>query len=146
MAVSKNSKNVHKHNDSIALMVLVIILFIVFFIIYFTSGIRNQPTQRSFAADVVPHEATLLGMYLCLPHTDTKGPQTEECAAGIRTDDGAYYAIDFQAISKGIPPLSNGAQIQISGLLTPIEMLSTNYWKRYPIQGILTASDSLIFL
>ncbi len=140
-----SSKSVQKHNDSIALMILVIILFVIFFVVYFTSGVRHRPTERSFAADVTSHRATLLGMFTCLPHITSDGPHTEECAYGIKTDDGAYYALDFGALST-VPSLSAGNQIQVSGLLTPVEMLSSNHWQRYPIQGILSATDPLIFL
>jgi hypothetical protein len=36
---------------------------------------------------------TLDGTILCLPHKNTSGPQTEECAYGFKDDNGIYYSL-----------------------------------------------------
>lgn len=36
---------------------------------------------------------TLEGTAVCLPHKNSDGPQTLECAVGIKTKDGAYYGV-----------------------------------------------------
>lgn len=36
---------------------------------------------------------TLNGTILCLPHKDTSGPQTEECAYGFKDDNNIYYSL-----------------------------------------------------
>lgn len=33
------------------------------------------------------------GELVCLPHKDTDGPQTLECAYGFKAEDGKYYAL-----------------------------------------------------
>lgn len=38
-------------------------------------------------------EKTVEGEIVCLPHKDTDGPQTLECAYGVKLDDGTYYAV-----------------------------------------------------
>ena len=38
-------------------------------------------------------EVTITGEVICLPHKDTSGPQTAECAIGIRDDSGVNYAL-----------------------------------------------------
>lgn len=98
---------------------------------------RIEPIQ-----DYAPVSATLTGIYLCLPHTDTTGPQTEECAIGIKTDDGIYYALNFTLSSQTIPEFKSGDRITASGVITPIERLSTNQWQKYPVSGIFSVTDS----
>ena len=45
------------------------------------------------AIDPTPQDATLSGTYGCLPHANPNGPQTEECAFGIKTDDGVEVLV-----------------------------------------------------
>jgi hypothetical protein len=90
-----------------------------------------------------PYRGTLSGEYVCLPHTDTTGPQTKECALGIKTEVGEYYAVDFSAMSQTNPGLETGDFFKANGLITPIERLSTDHWKKYPIEGIFSVTDSV---
>lgn len=118
------------------------------------SGVFNQGTSSQYQSIGVititslhiadtPKRTSLTGEYLCLPHTDTTGPQTEECAAGLKTDDGAYYAIDFGLMSQTIPSLKSGDRISAEGVLTPIEQLSSDHWQKYPIKGIFSITNSV---
>lgn len=36
---------------------------------------------------------TFEGKVVCLPHRNTSGPHTLECAIGLQTDDGSYYQL-----------------------------------------------------
>lgn len=92
---------------------------------------------------VVPYRATLSGEYLCLPHTEVSGVNTKECALGLKTEAGEYYAIDFNLMSQEHIVLNTGDQITATGLVTPVEMLSSDYWKIYPIEGIFSVTDSV---
>lgn len=91
-----------------------------------------------------PYQATLSGTYLCLPHVDTSGPQTMECAFGLQTDDGIYYAIDFNLMSQTPPQISTGQRITANGVVTPVERLSTDHWRKYPIKAIFSVTNSVI--
>lgn len=86
----------------------------------------------------VPYAASFKGEYVCLPHTDTKGPQTLECALGLKMDNGAYIALDFgdKPVSYGM-----GERLELRGMLVPIEQISTDMWRKYPITGILRVTD-----
>lgn len=86
---------------------------------------------------------TLTGTYGCLPPKDTTGPVTTECAFGLKTDEGQYYAIDFGLTSALPPVLTDGVRIRASGVLTPLALLSTDYWQKYPIEGIFSVTDSV---
>jgi predicted lipoprotein with Yx(FWY)xxD motif len=94
--------------------------------------------------DFEPYRATLTGEYLCLPHVNTDGPQTLECALGLQAEDGTYYAVDFGLMSTGTPDISTGERITASGTVTPVERLSSDHWRQYPIVGIFSVTDSLI--
>ena len=58
---------------------------------------------------------TLSGEVACLPHKNTDGPQTLECAIGLHTDDNRYYALQYSLT----PNLGNtGDRVQVTGALT----------------------------
>lgn len=82
------------------------------------------------------------GEYICLPHTDTSGPQTLECALGMKLDDGTYVALDTQNLApEESQGLTNGNIYTVYGNLVPIEELSTDHWQKYPITGIVQVSE-----
>ncbi len=90
-----------------------------------------------------PERATLEGEYVCLPHRDTTGPHTMECAFGLKTADGSYYALDLNLSSALLPPLQTGDRIRASGIVTPIERLSSDHWRKYAVKGIFSVTGSL---
>lgn len=108
----------------------------------FNSYIYNA--KQSGGEIVKPYRATLTGEYVCLPHKDTSGPQTLECAFGMKTDVGEYYALDFNLMSQGPAELNVGDRFTATGNITPIEMLSTDHWDVYSIEGIFSVTDSVV--
>ncbi len=105
----------------------------------------NQPQQPAVPNDVTPTRMSLVGEYVCLPHKDPNAIHTMECAFGLKTDDGKYYAMDFNLMSQMQPgDLETGKRISANGTFTPIEMLSTDMWRNnYNIVGIFSVTDSL---
>lgn len=93
--------------------------------------------------DISRYRGTLTGEVVCLPHADTDGPHTMECAYGLRTDVGEHYALDLALMSQEHRPLETGERISANGMITPIEMLSTDHWRKYDIEGIFSVTDSL---
>lgn len=100
------------------------------------------PTTTSVSD--VPYEATLEGEVICLPHKDTSGPQTLECAIGLKTDQNDYYSLDANAINQ--PPYTNGQRIRAKGIITPAEMLSTDQWRKYNMKGIFSLRSEVQIL
>ncbi len=94
------------------------------------------------AYSTIPEKTTLKGVYTCLPHRESKGPQTTECALGIKTDNGVYYAMDTNLIqSKNIlSSLTTGDRIQIDGPIVPVEQLNSDSWQKYDIHGIISVT------
>lgn len=102
----------------------------------------NETSEKPTPTVVEPIVRTpiaLVGKLTCLPHKNTDGPQTLECAFGLHGEDGNFYALDFDG--KEIPNYSMGKDLRVTGVLTPIEMLSTDYWQRYDVKGIITVSE-----
>jgi hypothetical protein len=89
----------------------------------------------------VPQRITLTGTLVCLPPKDSLHPYTGECTRGIRTNEGIHYAVDFSLSSQHPNNFSNEDVITASGVLTPIEQLSSNHWQKYDIKGIFSITD-----
>ncbi len=102
----------------------------------------NRASQK-VTLDSTPQKATLSGTYVCLPHLDSSGPQTEECAFGLKTDDGVYYAVDFGQSINTMELFQSGSQIKAEGLIVTKESLSTNQWAKYNMKGIFTITKMI---
>lgn len=118
---------------------VVLLLIVGFFA--FNAYIYNA--KQGDGGDIVSYRGTLTGTHVCLPHADTDGPQTLECALGMKTDAGEYYALDFSLMSQMDPLLQTGERFRANGLITPIEMLSSDHWQQYAIEGIFSVTDSV---
>ncbi len=90
-----------------------------------------------------PYRATLTGVQTCLPHKDTSGPQTLECAIGMKIDSGEYYVLDFMLMSQIPPQIQDGDRFSASGLITPIEYLSSDQWQKYNVEGVFSVTDTV---
>lgn len=61
----------------------------------------QTPDGKTFMQDVKtpeekPNKVRIKGEIVCLPHKDTEGPQTLECAYGLKSrEDGKYYALGY---------------------------------------------------
>lgn len=60
-------------------------------------------------------QTTLTGEFVCLPHKDTSGAQTLECAFGLLTNDNRYYALQFVAHPNDI---QMNKRVEVAGTLT----------------------------
>lgn len=85
---------------------------------------------------------TLSGTQVCLPHKDTTGPQTLECAIGMKTDGGEYYALDLEAAAN-TSVMEGGKRFTASGTITPIELLSSDQWQKYQVSGIFSVAGEV---
>ncbi len=91
--------------------------------------------------DAMPSPATVRGDYVCLPHKDTSGPSTLECAYGIKADTG-YYALDMSGLAQGtVPAAETGERVEVTGTFTPIELLSSTSVAKYDVQGVIKVTS-----
>lgn len=90
-----------------------------------------------------PKRTTLEGTYVCLPHRNTSGPQTLECALGIKATDGHHYALDTNTLQPRdvLDKIQVNQTIKATGLLVPVQQLSSDHWQRYNIRGIMSVTE-----
>lgn len=85
-----------------------------------------------------PQPVIMEGKLTCLPHRNTEGAQTLECAYGLQTNEGVYYSLrdskeDYSTISS-VPfnePVKVTGELEIkedekynsNGIITVIEIL-----------------------
>lgn len=75
------------------------------------------------------------GVFACLPKKDASGPQTQECAFGLRDDQGRYFAIrDSDARARNLAGLPMGGRIRVQG------SFAEGGDSRYATQGVITVA------
>lgn len=110
---------------------------------YFIFANPNQQVPLNQNLDATPKEVTLSGTYVCLPHLDTTGPQTEECAFGLKADSGEYYAVNFGASADAMNQFQSGIHIIAEGNVVIKEALSSDHWAKYNMKGIFTITKMI---
>ncbi len=125
------------------LLLLLVPLVIVAGLLLALDARRPSPVNPGGTNTQPPARATIVGTITCLPHRDTSGPVTLECALGVREDSsGAHYSVDTRLMASMIwTELPTGARVRIDGVLTPIEYLSSDHWQIYDIVGIISATS-----
>lgn len=130
------------NKNTIIGIVLLIALAVVGY--FFFSGYSFNFNKTKYAElDSTPRNMTLSGTYVCLPHLDTTGPQTMECAFGLRTDSGEYYAVNFGQSADAIAQFQSEAHITAEGFVVIKEALSTDQWQKYNMKGIFTITKMI---
>lgn len=90
---------------------------------------------RSFVRQLQNQLITVSGELVCLPHRDSVGPQTLECAYGLRqTSSGLYYSLSDPAMIF-LNRLSANHLITVTGYLT------TPGSDKYDTVGMITVSS-----
>lgn len=74
--------------------------------------------ENELADAIVP--IIVHGTFVCLPHWDTSGPQTLECAFGFLDNAGKYYVTRDTDQSYGnISSVQTNADVTVTGIFTP---------------------------
>jgi hypothetical protein len=94
--------------------------------------------MQPMAQQPVTKEIELRGTQICLPHKNQSGPQTTECAMGLKATDGKNYGLDVSSLQPdAIGEFMDGAMVRVVGDFTPAEALSTDHWQKYDMEGIV---------
>jgi len=129
-----------KGKQLVAGLGLVLVVIVVVGVVMFnTKQVAEAPGE--LPPDMEPIRATMTGSQVCLPHKDTDGPQTLECAQGFRSETGEYYVLDFMLMSQLPPDVSNGESFTASGVVTSIATLSTDHWQKYDVAGVFSVTS-----
>lgn len=84
---------------------------------------------------------TVRGTFACLPHKNTTGPITLECAFGVKSDAGGYYAIDGTLLATTVmTELATGERIVLEGVLVPVDKMAAGLQK-YDVKGQIRAAS-----
>lgn len=90
---------------------LMIVLFVFAFGVYSADWIWNKAkTQANSSSQTV----TIEGLAVCLPHKDTTGPQTMECAVGLKANSGKHYGVVEQDITSNV---GTNKTVKVTGVL-----------------------------
>ncbi len=119
-------------NNKTTITIIVIIVVVLVGVLAFNyKKVAKAPTG-------IPSQIIVSGVGECLPHRNTSGPQTMECAFGLAVDqDAGHYALDLQAIKDGQMSFETGKHIRVEGSMVPKEQLNTDMWNKYNIEGII---------
>lgn len=96
---------------------------------------QSLPEKGGSALETV----TLSGTYTCLPLlSDAK---SADCAFGLKTDDGSYYAVNFGAAAGSMADFKSGAHITAKGFVIKREDLNPNNWEKFIMKGLFTITE-----
>lgn len=128
-----------KYNKSKVFPLVVVAGFLfIGLVIYFRPGadpnssVSIRPEEMTPTPVITGQAITMSGEMVCLPHRDQSGPQTMECAYGLKTPEGVYYALrDSDPTYKNISGLPTGTTVTITGIFHAQEDT------KYPTEGVI---------
>jgi hypothetical protein len=113
----------------IVLVVLIIVIGSAFDVFEPDSHENEESLDLRFGEEV-----SVIGEVVCLPHKDTSGPITLECAFGLLGDDGNHYGL---ANLPGFPgAVDTGDRVRVTGVLEERERET-----KYDIVGTIDVAD-----
>jgi hypothetical protein len=108
---------------------LMVVLFVFAFGVYSADWLWNKGKSQ---ANGTAGQVTIEGLAVCLPHKDTSGPQTMECAVGLKANSGKYYGVKNKDITSSV---GTNKTIKVTGFLEEIAD------SKYAIEGMLRATE-----
>lgn len=95
------------------------------------------PGGKTFTKIIAGESITLTGEFICLPHKNKGQIQTMECAFGLKTAGGEYYALSDPEM-KYLMDIPTGKQITVSGIIDPTDTRANSI---YDIVGTLNVKE-----
>lgn len=132
MVRKASGKNRRLGIAAVTIAILIIVLALGYWALAYSTSQSSSNDQS-----IVPtgDSVTIKGTILCLPHKDTTGPQTMECAYGLKDEKGVYYALgDSDSGFKNISSVPMNEQVEVIGALK--KQSSTIY----PTVGTITVT------
>lgn len=106
-----------------------------------TDGLWTITDVEKGAYSKIPERTSVVGFWECLPHKDTSGPQTLECAFGIAVDPDKHYGVNTMLMARYPVDYPTGTRVRVEGVLVPKEELSADHWQKYLMDGIINATS-----
>lgn len=86
----------------------------------------------------------ITGSYVCLPYLVKKVRSSVDCAYGIKTNDGIYYAVNYATKAGYMDQFIEGQNIEAVGYVTPKDKLVPNRWTDFEMTGLFTVTEPTI--
>ena len=102
----------------------------------------TTPSVNSVPSRASVETVTLTGTYECLPLLDNS-QASSDCAFGIKTDEGEYYAVNFGASAGAMADFKANARITAKGIIIPSDKLTPNSWAKFNSKGLFTVLERL---
>lgn len=83
---------------------------------FYISGAYNKLTHPT-PVQPVEKTVTIEGTVVCLPHKDTSGPTTLECAIGLHSNDDKYYGLSGSTGSELAGAAGSDKKAKVTGTL-----------------------------
>ncbi len=100
---------------------------------------KPVPTQIPSRED---QPITIRGVIDCLPHKETSGGQTMECAFGLQGEDGKYYGLKDLSEERLISgDINAGKKVMIVGTTEPVKTTSYAIEKTISVQQLTVLPD-----
>jgi hypothetical protein len=105
-----------KRRRGLIILIAFAVAIVAFMLVAFVLQNRSSPSNNQQQGIPVEGSIQMKGVALCLPHKDTSGPQTLECAIGLKDEKGNYYGLkDSDPGYKNISSLPMNQQVQVNG-------------------------------
>lgn len=97
----------------------ILLILITVAVILMTSVVVVAIQSRSFVKAPATGKTAITkkGEVVCMPHKNTDGPQTLECAYGIKDEGGDYYGLRYDNENSRFSEVQIGQKITVKGLL-----------------------------
>lgn len=92
--------------------------------------------------DEIDGMVTITGNFSCLPFK-VKPEAEEKCVLGVRSRDGAYYALDISRIQDANHDLKAEDTIAVTGTLKSSSDASVSEWDQYNITSVILVNTLL---
>ncbi len=74
--------------------------------------------EEPVASTIPKNTVSVVGEILCLPHKNQNGPQTMECAYGLKAQNGVYYGLsDTDPGYKNIMGIPMNSKVEVTGAI-----------------------------
>lgn len=101
----------------------------------------SQTEKGTEVSQPLPERKTLSGTYRCVPPEEML---QSSCTMLLEADGGTVYGLDFNLMSMTRGEIRDGQRITATGVVTPLEYLSTDYWRNYGVAGIFSVTNNLV--
>lgn len=102
----------------IAVPVIVLVIVLALWFMRDEAGAPSVPNQNTQEQLSRPEIIKISGEIICLPHKDTSGPQTLECALGLKDEGGENYSLSTSSPDQ-ISSLPVGSKVTVMARSEP---------------------------